>query len=123
MTPEKSEQRTLDQQRAARAWSCAQHVVGDKEYYQLAKGANADIQIAGLGQTLAFWKAKGKPYHKRLYKDVSDWVIEQMKITDGQDLLPWIIQCASTDDYRRATAEAMAFLGWLKRFAEAELVE
>ncbi|RMG70621.1 MAG: hypothetical protein D6711_16870, partial [Chloroflexi bacterium] len=39
----------------------------------------------------------------------------------NNDILKWIQQDASTEDYRRATAEAQAFLIWLKRFAEAEL--
>jgi CRISPR-associated protein Cmr5 len=35
-------------------------------------------------------------------------------------LLNWVVEKDSVA-YRRATAEALAFLNWLKRFAEAEL--
>jgi CRISPR-associated protein Cmr5 len=39
----------------------------------------------------------------------------------GQDLLEWIVNPnTGSDRYRQATAEAIAFLVWVKRFAEAE---
>ena len=43
--------------------------------------------------------------------------------TDGKvdDLLERLVKPGtSSADYRRATAEALAYLNWLKRFAEAE---
>jgi CRISPR-associated protein Cmr5 len=48
-------------------------------------------------------------------------VSSQIRQANGRDLLDWVIKDAMTNDYRRATAEAIAFLGWAKRFAEAEL--
>jgi CRISPR-associated protein Cmr5 len=134
-----SKQRSLEQERAAAAWNCVETVKNGKndkgksfakEYGQLAKSAPADIQTNGLGQTLAFWRAKGfekgKPRdgdneHAHLLADVSTWVKEQIKWQSNLELLEWITKEASTNDYRRTTAEAMAFLQWLKRFAEAEL--
>ncbi len=121
-------QQSIEQERASVAWDCVQRMLmnpNKKEYGQLAKRAPADIQISGLGQTLAFWKAKGENYHRQLFKDVSDRVIHYLKIdvNDKEDLLVWIMKRASTDQYRLATAEAIAFLGWVKRFAEAELME
>lgn len=118
-----SRQRSLEQERAKEAW---ERVTGRKnqnyasKYGQLARSAPADIQANGLGQTLAFWKAKGEAHHQALFDDVSQWVKGQLNFSDG-DLLQWIIKTADTDGYRRATAEAIAFLTWLKRFAEAEL--
>ena len=58
-----SQQRTLEQRRAASAWANVEdvHTHGtsyEKEYGQLARSAPADIQTNGLGQTLAFWRAK-----------------------------------------------------------------
>ncbi|MCC7354485.1 MAG: type III-B CRISPR module-associated protein Cmr5 [Anaerolineae bacterium] len=121
-----SRQRSLEQKRAAEAWSRVRQIQEHgkkyaKEYAQLAKSAPADIQTNGLGQTLAFWRAKGKDEHKALFHDVSGWVGNQVSHGQKSDLLEWIVNEASTDDYRRATAEAIAFLAWLKRFAEAEL--
>lgn len=118
-----SRQRSLEQERAKRAWECVtaakpQNHAG--KYGQLARSAPADIQANGLGQMLAFWKAKGEAHHRALFDDVSQWVKAQLNFSDG-DLLQWVINTADTDGYRRATAEAIAFLAWLKRFAEAEL--
>lgn len=122
-----SRQQSLEQKRAAAAWERVVYVRDHgqsyaKKYGQLAKSAPADIQANGLGQTLAFWRAKPKEEHSQaLFKDVSDWVKKQMGLSTQKTLLEWIIQDARTDEYRRATAEAIAFLNWLKRFAEAEL--
>ena len=122
-----SRQQSLEQKRAAAAWDRVVHIRDHgrdyaKKYGQLAKSAPADIQANGLGQTLAFWRAKTKEEHSQvLFRDVSDWVRSQIKPDVKTGLLEWIMQEATTDEYRRATAEAIAFLNWLKRFAEAEL--
>jgi CRISPR-associated protein Cmr5 len=42
------------------------------------------------------------------------------KVDEQGDLMRWITQTDSRR-YRHATVEALAFLGWLKRFAQAEL--
>lgn len=112
----------LDQKRAAHALKCVGQVgKGDgKEYRSLVKSAPANIQISGLGQTLAYWRSKNKHFAKDLYEHVSRWVCPQMGWVDNDDLLTKITQC-STSEYRRATIEAMVFLNWLRRFAEAEL--
>ena len=118
-----SRQRSLEQERAKAAWDCVAAVKGQGhagKYGQLARSAPADIQANGLGQTLAFWNAKGEAHHRTLLNDVSKWVKDQMKLSEDS-LLEWVIKTADTDGYRRATAEAIAFLTWLKRFAEAEL--
>jgi CRISPR-associated protein Cmr5 len=126
-----SQQRSLEQKRAARAWDCVQEAKEQKyarEYGALARGAPSDVQANGLGQTLAFWRAKGYEHgqpkgeeHCRLLKDVSTWLCYRLNLAEQTDVVEWIAKQAKTDDYRRATAEAIAFLVWLKRFAEAEL--
>jgi CRISPR-associated protein Cmr5 len=119
-----SQQRSLEQKRAAAAWidvSAVKSQLYEAKYRTLVKGAMADIQTNGLGQTLAFWAAKKEDHHKTLLKHISVWVKSQLRIVSPNDLLPWVIQDATIDSYRRATSEAMAFLSWLKRFAEAEL--
>jgi len=119
-----SRQRSLEQERAARAWDCVTQVKSKnykKDYVSLARSAPADIQANGLGQTLAFWKAKKKDEHNALYQHVAAWVKTQMRFNQPSDLLEWIMKQAGTDEYRRATAEAIAFLSWIKRFAEVEL--
>ncbi|MCS7087536.1 MAG: type III-B CRISPR module-associated protein Cmr5 [Thermoflexales bacterium] len=124
-----SAQRTLEQERAKHAWS---HVRGvptslQKEFKSITNSLPADIQANGLGQTLAFLKAKSKgekgEAHKRVLEAVNDWARQRLRFDHSQDLLTWITQTANSEDYRHATAEVIAYAIWLKRFAEAELAD
>ncbi|MFA0731909.1 MAG: hypothetical protein LKKZDAJK_000899 [Candidatus Fervidibacter sp.] len=118
--------RTLEQERAQHAWSCVQEVK-DKpfagDYRTIAVKVPSLIVTNGLGQTLAFLKAKGKGEpsneHEILYRHLADWVGSKVH-ADG-DLLNWLVNKADSQQYRLATMEALALLQWLKRFAEAEL--
>jgi CRISPR-associated protein Cmr5 len=130
-----STRQTTEQKRAHRGMQCVGEVkkIGgdtEREYRSLTSSAPAYVQSNGLGQALAFWRSKGwdkgKPKdngHSRLYNHLSQWVCEQMgwdEKAKPDGLLGWLVE-KNTDDYRRATTEAQAFLVWLKRFAEAEL--
>lgn len=94
------------------------------KYGTLARKAPSLITSMGLGQTLAFLRAKGKnngwDEHIVLGQHISSWVVNQ--IGKSGELLD-VVRQESSEVYRQATAEALAFLGWLKRFAEAELPE
>lgn len=118
-----SKQRTLEQERAKAAWDSVSAVKGRdfaSRYGQLAKGAPAEIQVNGLGQAVSFWRAKREPEHQALYDDVASWL--KQRVTGRDNLMAWIVDEETTcSQYRRATTEAMAFLVWLKRFADAEL--
>lgn len=129
-----SRQRSLEQERANMAWECVSKVKNtnyEKEYRQLARSAPADIQSNGLGQTLAFFRARGfengnpkkngANEHYQLLAHISNWIRKQVAPSESEDIVEWIATQATTSDYRRATAETIAFLNWLKRFAEAEL--
>jgi CRISPR-associated protein Cmr5 len=128
----KSLQRTLEQERAQRAWACVQEVTSKpqefkKKYGSLARKVPMLVLTNGLGQTLAFLKAKGKndpaDEHTVLFRHLSSWVLSQVASStpaSNGDLLQWVLQNDSAA-YRRATIESLAFLTWLKRFAEAEL--
>ncbi len=137
-----SERRTIDQERAQSAWEAVRKVSQQKQeirdkYRSLVRGFAADVMTHGLGQALAFLRAKsggsrkkGKDAnaaHDMLYWHISKWVTKQMRwknYTDEKNggLLHAIIaeECTSAD-YRRATTETLAYVEWLKRFAEAEL--
>jgi CRISPR-associated protein Cmr5 len=122
-----SRQQTEDQKRAAQAWRCIEAVREQtfrKEYKSLAQKLPTLILTNGLGQTLAFLRAKGKGNsgneHGALYSHLSQWVMKQVKGEASDNLLNWIVESDSLA-YRRAATESLAFLGWLKRFAEAEL--
>jgi len=124
--------RTIEQRRAEHAWRAVKAVAGEggsvaSDYLGLARGAAADIQVNGLGQTLAFWRAKAKGdgdgAHQRLLDHVGSWVGPQMGAPDT-GLLEWLVApTTGSAAYRRATWEALAYLKWVKRFAEAELDE
>jgi CRISPR-associated protein Cmr5 len=140
MPEEQSKAVNQDQARALQAWT---HI-GDPanaervkikdysgDYKSLVKSFPAMILTNGIGQALAFLRAKGKygqpdenkgkPQHRALYKHISLWVTKE--IYDGQptdQLMQEIIQ-GTSDKYRRATTETLAFVAWLKRFAEAEI--
>jgi len=131
-------QQSIEQKRAAKAWEFVEKISKDpddvkKKYSSLVRKAPADIQTGGLAQTLAFWTAKsavaeGKPKkaehtaHAKLLDHVSTWVKsdDSMKLSQD-DFLEWLLKTATTSQYRRATTEALAFLVWVKRFAEAKL--
>lgn len=134
-----SKQQTMEQERADAAWEHIKEIKGkdvpkkvQEEYSSLVKKAPADIQTNGLGQTLAFWRAKGyekgvpkdngNTAHYYLLKHLTMWLKSKDSLGLKTDnLVQWVSQDASVDDYRRATTESIAFLVWLKRFAEAEL--
>jgi CRISPR-associated protein Cmr5 len=118
--------KTLEQERANRAWKCVREVKDGNyaaKYGSLARKAPSLVQTNGLGQTLAFLLSKAKDQdneHRAFYGHVSKWVTEQMKWE--KSLMEEVVSRDSAD-YRQATAEAMAFMMWLRRFAEAELGE
>lgn len=127
-------QKTLDQERAKSAWEnvsavkARQNEKFEKKYSSLVRKAPMYILTNGLGQTLAFLKAKGKGEknnehevneHEVLYQHLSRWVGAQIGI-QNTSLLEWLLTQDSAT-YRRATTETLAYLNWLKRFAEASL--
>lgn len=119
-----SMRRTIEQERSKQAWADVQTIKAKndtvkKDYNSLVKRAPVLILTNGLGQTLAFLKAKAKDHHIDLFRHLSGWVCQRVP-ESGNDLLHQIIQGDSAL-LRRATREALAYLQWLKRFAEAEL--
>jgi CRISPR-associated protein Cmr5 len=141
-----SKRQNSEQKRGRQAWKNIQQIKErdssadkklEKEYRSLARGLNAMIQINGLGQTLGFFKAKSKndekKPHYQLLLHLTTWMQEpeHFKASNsnvmkrGYDgLLRWVTDPGtSSDDYRRATTECLAFGVWLRRFAEGELQE
>jgi CRISPR-associated protein Cmr5 len=136
-SPNRTLQQTLQQKRAAHAWSCIVKVDGrkteknepdekfKKRYGSLVRGLSSLVQSDGLGQMLAFLKAKdknkGNTEHIEAYTNISNWISIEFGVTykQGETLLEWLLT-QETPMYRRVTAEALAYLNWLKRFAEAK---
>lgn len=119
---------TLDQRRAAHAWDVVQRAKSGQVHHRdqdakklggQAKKLPTRIMATGLGQALAFLKAKG--YAPGLLAELTDWIKLRMPPAQGepQDLLERIVK-GNPDFLRRATDEVLAYLVWLNRFAEAE---
>ncbi len=138
MTPT-SRLKTLDQRRAAHAWKAVEAVVRQhvkkengksvpdpeaKKFGNHARKLPSRIIASGLGQALTFLYAKG--YADELLVDIGDWVLdkyhdgESKKPRPSRDALIRRITEQPSDELRRATAESLAYLQWLIRFAEAE---
>lgn len=122
-----SQRRTIEQERAQQAWKAIDEMrtTGkENDYGSRAKNLPSMIQTNGLGAAMAFLLAKaGKPgtkdyklHEHMLYQHISRRVVMESPYDDLMDL----IRQADTDAYRRATAEAIAFSIWLKRYVEAE---
>lgn len=114
-----TKRQTLEQQRAASAWTDVSNVPeGEKSDYKTrAKNLPAMIQINGLGSTMAFLLSKPKKKaYKRIYDHLSNWLKLQMPYQGG---LMQLIRDEDMNLYRRATAEAIEYGIWLKRYVEA----
>lgn len=118
---------TLQQQRAAFALKHVQGWVSKevgvrKKLNSYAAKMPFMVHANGLGQTAAFYRAKGeKDPHHDLYRLLGAWLTRADQPFVGKtDLLDGI---TSTDlhTYMAAQAEAMLFLSWVKQFAAAFL--
>ena len=74
----------------------------------------------GLGATFAFIyskKQKNEAYGL-IYTQVDEWLQESyINKPKNSDLIKWIIN-QNSQEYQAITNEVLAFLGWLKRFAD-----
>jgi CRISPR-associated protein Cmr5 len=127
----RNEQRLIEQKRAELAYRLVSEVKQrQKDYESWAQKLPAMIMTNGLGQTLAFLYSKRNkdPEKKLLYDHLSEWLLSKdapvaWENEEG-DLIKRIIHPSTTSiTYRQATQEALAFIGWLKRFAEGLLGE
>lgn len=125
-----TEIKKLEQGRAEFAYNCVKEATNNlqgntrKEYRSYSRKIPTMILTNGLGQTLAFVKAKAEKgnAYELLYNQMSTYLKgnSTMRIkmpSDKNELLEWAISCNS-EDYRCITQELLAFLNWLKRFAE-----
>jgi CRISPR-associated protein Cmr5 len=120
---------TLDQRRANHAWEAvvnAKNKKADeaKKFGGQARKLPTRIIASGLGQALAFLKAKN--YAPDLLEALGDWVLDKRANPDSKtprpkdDALLLAVIKGNSDFLRRATDEVLAYLLWLNRFAEAE---
>jgi len=114
--------KTLAQQRAKHAWDSVQQALRkpefEKRFADPAKKMPARIRTSGLGQTVAFMRVKEGG---EVLKALAGWCHEfgLIQRPREEDLLIQF-KDGSAADLRHLTAEALAYLEWLVRFADAE---
>jgi CRISPR type III-B/RAMP module-associated protein Cmr5 len=113
--------KTRDQLRAERAAALVAKVSAADlaDYLVESKTLPAMVQVNGLGPALAFLKAKGGSARAALFDHVSAWVGEVVFNDAKGDLLAAVIKHPA-ERLMRAHEETIAFVAWLKRFAEAK---
>jgi len=118
----------------------------DDKYKSYVKRIPSMILSNGLGQTLAFVVSKKKkakreegrlisPGNEKNPKNAYDLIYKQLTEymksehtarikmpQDKNELIEWVISCDSSN-YRYITQEILAFLNWVKRFAEGLIEE
>jgi CRISPR-associated protein Cmr5 len=130
----------LDQRRAKHAWEAVKAVAGAhvrevngkrepdkiaKKYGTQARKLPTRIMTSGLGQALAFLKAKD--YAPDLLRAIADWVLDKRANPDSKkprpadDALLLDIVNGNSDFLRRATEETLAYLQWHNRWVESLL--
>lgn len=118
---EQTTRNSLEQGRAKCAYDCAKDRKDKKEYPQNAKKLPMYIKTNGLGAAMAFMKTKDKD----LYADVTKWLKDTnctikpllWNNESGADLVERLVNINSSE-YRAVTVEVLAFLNWLRRFAD-----
>ncbi|MEW6133064.1 MAG: type III-B CRISPR module-associated protein Cmr5 [Pseudomonadota bacterium] len=115
---------TLEQKRAQDAWEkCANYT---KEHVNVAKGLPALIMNSGLMQVLAFCHEKGQKDSGRHYEQVAaqlrTWLCgrfpQRFQSADFESFMQVLMQ-ARPDEFQAITAEAFAWLKWLRQMAAA----
>ncbi len=108
---------TLEQQRAGHAWEKSKGC-SDK-YKKLAKGLPALIMNSGLMQVMAFLEQKDED-HKKLAQDLRDWLNQRNNKlpTDFKDFMEKLLKFEPRE-FQAITAEAMAWLRWMRQMAAA----
>lgn len=115
---------TLEQLRATDAWNQAQNQ--GKEYVNLAKGLPALIMNSGLMQVIAFLHEKGhkssQGHCKVLGQHLRTWLKSRFPSDITKDDFPSFMEAlmkAQPATYQHITAEAYAWLRWVRQIAAA----
>lgn len=115
---------TLEQQRAQDAWNKCERYT--ESHAKFAKGMPALIMNSGLMQVLAFCHEKGQKDSGRHYEQVAahlrQWLNLRFNGVDrdpGFDQFMQALMNAKPADYQAITAEAFAWLRWMRQMAAA----
>jgi CRISPR-associated protein Cmr5 len=117
---------TIEQARARHALDRVRAVKKDPgKYGSYVKQLPASILMSGLGQAVATLQAaargKQEDAHRTLYKDLEAWLCTECPDAPYQGKRSLIDAIVDGDQaaYVRAQAEALHWLEWLKKFAQA----
>lgn len=113
---------TLEQQRAQDAWE--QSAAYQKEHINIAKGLPALIMNSGLMQVLAFCHEKGGA-NQMVAEQLRTWLCKRHGISQAADfeIFMQALMKAEPATYQAITAEAFAWLRWLRQMAPARVVK
>ncbi|MGB9610141.1 MAG: type III-B CRISPR module-associated protein Cmr5 [Bryobacteraceae bacterium] len=110
---------TLEQQRAQHAWeSCANY---SKAQVNVAKGLPALIMNSGLMQVLAFCNDKGGDY-EQVSRGLREWLagrFPRLQNAGGFEAFMTVLMQSDPREYQQITAEALAWLKWLRLMSAA----
>ncbi|WP_054950070.1 type III-B CRISPR module-associated protein Cmr5 [Numidum massiliense] len=108
--------------------------IDGKKYRAYVKKMPSLIQVNGLGQTLAFYFSKrkrsgeGKIYDE-IYQSVAKWLeqkfpeyFREQPDREAYKLIKTVINLKSKD-YRFVTMETLAFLNWMRKFADGMVTD
>ena len=137
----------LDRKRIAHALDAVCGLIGKSEvaggYKSYVKGAPAMVLTLGLGQALATFLARagndedkgqgGTPAaYRRLFDHTTDWLFghedptgllgDHQQVSDPAGRIEVLLELGQRD-YLTLQYEALAYLEWLKKFANAFLAE
>lgn len=125
-TREKPRQ-TLEQQRAKDAWDCSDRAKQQfgkdyDKYVNAAKALPALIMNSGLMQVLAFCHEKGGA-NEAVASQLRTWLGKRFPDLLGDSAFGPLMQALMTKakpgDYQAITAEAFAWLRWMRQMAAA----
>ena len=112
---------TLAQQRAKHAWAEVEKASTrpdfEKKFADPAKKMPARIRASGLGQTVAFMRAKEGG---DVLNAVESWCLRDTPKEARADALMIQFKDGDAGQLRFLTAEALAYLEWLVRFADGK---
>ena len=114
---------TLEQQRAADAWSKAEKY--ETEHVNFAKGLPALIMNSGLMQVLAFCHEKGG-HCEVVASHLRTWLNHRFNAVNhdpGFELFMLSLLKAAPGPYQAITTEAFAWLRWMRQMAAARVKE
>lgn len=112
---------TTEQKRAQHAWAKAQEGVHrfNGNYVNDAKGLPALIMNSGLMQVMAFLHGK-EERHDLLGQHLRDWLHEQCGTPrEFEGFMKHLVEMDDSRRFQAITAEAFAWLKWLRQMAPA----